>query len=102
MPLAAKSPRSAIPPGAKCVPNPGPFAQLKTLQYGDQIQNHVDEQTYTYEVRDSRIISPNNANAALQHEEYDWITLITCENYNSMWGNYDYRRMVRAVLVNVK
>ena len=82
--------------------NPGPFAQLKTLKYGDRVQLLVGGQTYTYEVRDTRIISPNNVDAALQHEEYDWITLVTCEDYNTIWGSYDYRRMVRAVLVKVE
>ena len=82
--------------------NPGPFAQLKTLQYGDKIMLLVGGKTYTYEIRDSRIISPNNVDVALQHEEYDWVTLVTCEDYNTLWGNYDYRRMVRAVLIDVK
>ncbi|MBT7915004.1 sortase, partial [Candidatus Bathyarchaeota archaeon] len=82
--------------------NPGPFAQLKTLKYGDRIILLFGEQTYTYEVRDTRIISPNNVDAVLQHEEYDWVTLVTCESYNTLWGSYDYRRMVRAVLVDVR
>jgi len=81
--------------------NPGPFAQVRTLKYGDTIQLLVDDQVYTYEVRESRIISSTNVDAAMQHKEYDWVTLVTCEGYNSVLGNYDYRRIVRAVLVSV-
>jgi len=82
--------------------NPGPFAQLKTLHYGDQVMLLVGEKTYIYEVRDTRLISPIDVDAMLQHEEYDWITLVTCEDYNTLGATYDYRRMVRAVLVDVR
>ncbi|MFZ5886998.1 MAG: hypothetical protein ACOYYF_05965 [Chloroflexota bacterium] len=37
-----------------------------------------------------------------KHEELDWVTLLTCEGYNPLMGNYLFRRMVRAVLVEVK
>ena len=81
---------------------PGAFSQIKSLKYGDQVQIRAWGLVYTYEVRDTRIISPQNIDAALAHEEYDWATLVTCEDYNTVWGNYDYRRMVQAVLVSVK
>jgi sortase (surface protein transpeptidase) len=44
---------------------------------------------------------PDNASAALQHEESDWLTLITCEDYRLLFQTYNYRRVVRAVLVSV-
>jgi hypothetical protein len=37
-----------------------------------------------------------------QHEEYDWLTLLTCESWNQLSQSYDYRRVVRAVLVGVE
>jgi hypothetical protein len=37
-----------------------------------------------------------------KHEEKDWVTLLTCEGYNPLSGDYLSRRMVRAVLVEVK
>lgn len=37
-----------------------------------------------------------------KHEELDWVTLLTCEGYNPLTGDYLFRRMVRAVLVEVK
>ena len=81
---------------------PGVFAEIKSLKHGDQVQIHAWGLTYTYVVRESRIISPKNINIALKHEEYDWVTLITCEDYNTDWGTYDYRRMVRAVLISIE
>lgn len=62
----------------------------------------VGEKTYIYEVRDTRLVSPVDVDTMLQHEEYDWITLVTCEDYNTLGGTYDYRRMVRAVLVDIR
>ena len=81
---------------------PGPFAQLKTLRSGDQVQIQLGDKLYIYEVRENRSISPQNVAAVLVHEEYTWLTLLTCEDYNSLLEDYAARRMVRAVLVSVK
>jgi LPXTG-site transpeptidase (sortase) family protein len=81
---------------------PGPFAQLKMLKHGDQIKIHAFGQVYTYEVRESKLVTSRNVKAVLQHEEYDWVTLLSCEYYNPFTGSYLFRRMVRAVLVSVK
>jgi LPXTG-site transpeptidase (sortase) family protein len=79
---------------------PGPFANLKTLQYGDVIKIHAWGNVYTYSVRYNFLATPGNM-ASLQHEDYDWVTLLTCEKYSSVYDNYRYRRVVRAVLVDV-
>ena len=81
---------------------PGVFADLKTLKYGDLVQIHAWDQTYTYEVRESKLVTPKNINAVLQSEKYDWVTLVTCEFYNPFSGDYLLRRSVRAVLISVK
>ena len=81
---------------------PGSFSELKTLQYGDQIKIQAWGQTYTYEVRESKRVSTANIKGALQHEELDWLTLVTCEEYQMFWQTYAARRVVRAVLVSVK
>ena len=81
---------------------PGPFAQLRTLKYGDQVKLHAFGQVYTYEVRESKLITSRNVKAVLQHEELDWVTLLSCEYYNPFTESYLFRRMVRAVLVSVK
>lgn len=37
----------------------------------------------------------------LSHEDYDWVTLLTCEDYSETLDTYRFRRAVRAVLVEV-
>ncbi len=81
---------------------PGIFSELKTLKYGDQVQIQAWGLTYTYEVRESKLVTKKNVSAAFQSEEYDWVTLVTCEFYNPFTGDYLFRRAVRAVLVSVK
>ena len=48
------------------------------------------------------IFQPENIRDIFQHEELDWLTLFTCQRYNQKSGEYDYRILVRAVLVAVK
>ena len=81
---------------------PGPFVYLGTLKYGDVIQILAFGQVYTYEVRETRLIEPGNVNSVMKHEDLSWVTLLTCESYNAGTGSYTYRRMVRAVLIDVK
>ena len=80
---------------------PGPFASLRKLKYGDQIRIHAFGDVYIYEVRENRLLRPDQASAALKHEEKPWLTLLTCENYSETLDTYASRRMVRAVLVRV-
>ncbi|MEZ4909095.1 MAG: sortase [Saprospiraceae bacterium] len=81
---------------------PGPFANLKTLNYGDKIQIEAWNQTYVYEVRENTTVNVNNIDVVMKSEEYDWVTLVTCEGYNSITGNYQQRRIVRAVLIEIR
>lgn len=80
---------------------PGPFYKLKALKYGDTIKVHAFGMVYVYEVRQSKRIAPDNFTAALKHEDKAWLTLLTCEDYRTLFQTYTYRRMVRAVLVDV-
>ena len=81
---------------------PGVFYNLKSLSYGDQFTIHAWGQTYTYEVRQNKLITEHNIKSVMQHEKLDWITLVTCESYNPNAQTYPFRRMVRAVLVKVE
>lgn len=81
---------------------PGPFAKLKDLKYGDQVQIKYGNYLYTYEVRENMSISPDDIEEAMIHKEKDWVTLLTCEDFNEKTGEYSARRIVRAVLVSVK
>jgi LPXTG-site transpeptidase (sortase) family protein len=79
----------------------GPFKMLHTLWWGDQIIIHNAGLAYIYEVRSAVTTTPDNLRV-LKHEELDWITLVTCRGYNAVNGGYDWRTVVRAVLVDVK
>ncbi|MCB2178361.1 sortase [bacterium] len=80
---------------------PGIFSDLKSLRYGDQIYIQAWGQTYVYEVRENTLLNQSSLDKVMQPEEIDWLTLLTCENYNPASEMYQYRRMVRAVLVEV-
>ncbi len=80
---------------------PGPFAKLGALGYGDQIIVHLGGQKYIFEVRENKQVKPSAVKSTLKHEEYPWLTLITCKSYNEKTGNYAYRTVVHAVLVKV-
>ncbi len=82
---------------------PGIFAQIKKLKYGERFSIHAYGQEYIYEVRENRWLWSGSAvQKVFQHEEEDWVTLLTCEGYNPLSGNYFFRRMVRAVLVQIR
>ena len=50
---------------------------------------------------ENRRISPFMTSSVLEHKESDWVTLLTCEDFGEYWGDYGYRRMVGAMLVDV-
>jgi LPXTG-site transpeptidase (sortase) family protein len=80
---------------------PGPFARLYTLGWGDPVIIHAWGKRYIYEVRETSLVKPE-ALAVLKHEELDWVTLITCQDFDPSSGAYRWRRVVRAVLVSVQ
>jgi LPXTG-site transpeptidase (sortase) family protein len=80
---------------------PGPFVSLHTLKWGDTVILHANGQRYLYEVRTRRKVWPNDL-SVLNHEAYDWMTLITCQGYDDATDSYDYRIAVRAVLIEVQ
>jgi len=82
--------------------SPGVFLDLKDLTYGDTVRIHAWGQVFTYRVQSNRKISPYAPKAVFEHKDQDWITLFTCEGYGKYAEEYGYRRMVRAVLVNVE
>lgn len=80
---------------------PGAFAYLKELKRGDKIHIRNNGFIYVYEVQSNRLLAPNNVKALLKAEEYDWLTLVTCEDYDQTAGGFNYRRMVRATLISI-
>lgn len=79
---------------------PGPFINLHTLQHGDQIIIQAWDLAYTYEVVDVQQVNPSNLEAIPQ-EDFDILTLFTCQGFNESNNQYNWRLAVRAVLVEV-
>lgn len=79
---------------------PGPFVNLGKLKYGDKIVIHAYGEKYTFEVRENKIVEPNDT-SVMKHEEKSWLTLITCKEYDPATNTYRKRIAVRAVLVSV-
>ncbi len=80
---------------------PGPFVNLHTLKWGEEVILHANGQRYIYQIRETRKVWPNDL-SVLKHEDFDWITLITCQGYNEKENSYDFRTVVRAVLIDVQ
>jgi sortase (surface protein transpeptidase) len=70
------------------------------MRFGDEIIIRAWGYAYVYQVRENDLVSPG-AVSVLKHEDYDWVTLITCQGYDTERGDYRYRRVLRAVLVDV-
>jgi len=88
--------------GHKVTPNgePGPFAELHRLVYGDRIVIHGWGQEYLYEVRTIERVQAQDL-SVLRHEDLPWLTLITCSDFNQSTGLYPWRTIVRAVQVDI-
>jgi LPXTG-site transpeptidase (sortase) family protein len=80
---------------------PGPFVQLKSLKYGDQVKIHAFGQVYIYEITENTLVYPSNTTTVFKHADKPVITLITCEDYKETSQTYSFRRMVRAALVSI-
>ena len=81
---------------------PGPFVDLGDLQWGDEVEIFFRGMKYTYEVRSVSLWTKPDDLKALKHEEFDWVTLITCRGYDEDKDEYLRRTVVRAVLVSVE
>jgi LPXTG-site transpeptidase (sortase) family protein len=79
---------------------PGPFVHLPDLRWGDEIVLYAGGMRYLYKVREVRHVAPDDL-TVLEHETYDWLTLITCEGYDEATDAYQRRVAVRAILVQV-
>ena len=80
---------------------PGPFVNLDQLSWDDEIVVHAFGELYVFRVRSNQIVLPHDSET-IQHEEYPWLTLVTCRGFNEVTGKYNYRVRVRAVLVDTR
>jgi LPXTG-site transpeptidase (sortase) family protein len=79
---------------------PGPFANLSTLKFDDPVEIHAWGNTYIYRVRSVEKVLPDDR-SAFRHEEESWLTLITCQGFDEASGEYLWRMVIRAALVEV-
>jgi LPXTG-site transpeptidase (sortase) family protein len=79
---------------------PGPFVNLGRLAWGDKIYVQTGDLRYIYEVRSVSQVNPGDT-SIFRHEEYAWLTLLTCRQYDEATNSYLKRMVVRAVLLEV-
>lgn len=79
----------------------GPFADLKSLSWGDQIIVQAFGGEYVYEVRENKVVAPQDF-SVLDYRNNTWLTLITCKDFDQATGEYLSRVVVHAVLVEVR
>ena len=80
---------------------PGPFVDLKTLKWGQQIVVAQAGKSYIYEVRSVTRVKPEDV-SGVAHKDYGYLTLITCQGYDMQSESYLYRTVVQAVLVDIR
>ena len=80
---------------------PGPFAGLGQLRWGDEVVIRTSGLDYIYSVREVFLTLPDD-DSVLEHEDYDWVTLVTCAGFDDESGEYSNRSVVRAILLSVK
>lgn len=78
--------------------SPGPFINLHTLLWGDVLSITAWGEQAEYEVREIFQTEANDLDI-LSHEERDWVTLITCKDFNHDTGLYNKRTVVRALRI---
>jgi sortase (surface protein transpeptidase) len=79
---------------------PGPFVELHSLSYDDEIFITAWGQKYLYQVRENFLAYPDDK-MIFNHNTYDWLTLLTCEGYDERNNFYNYRRIIQAVLTQI-
>jgi len=81
---------------------PGLFKNLSKLKWGDEVIVHVYGQAYTYAVRSvEKYVQPDDTSSVFQHEDYPWLTLITCRGYHEESDSYHWRVVIRAVQIKI-
>jgi LPXTG-site transpeptidase (sortase) family protein len=75
----------------------GPFAAIDQLQWGDEVILNIEGQELVYEVRQIYTTTPNDLEVLEKSDGYDWVTLITCANFQEHSNSYSQRVIVEAV-----
>jgi LPXTG-site transpeptidase (sortase) family protein len=78
----------------------GVFVNLNRLSWGDRIVIEAWGQEHVYEVRSVKYVASDDVRSVMQHEEQDWLTLVTCYGFNEATGKFDLRVVVRAIRID--
>ena len=78
----------------------GPFAAVDQLQWGDEIILLLDGVNYIYEIRSIYTTDPHNLDILEKNDGYDWLTLITCADFDEKSSVFRQRVVVETVLVD--
>ncbi len=82
---------------------PGLFNNLDKLKWGDEVIVHAYGQAYVYEVRSiEQYVQPDDISSVIKHEDYPWLTLITCKGFNEEKNSYNWRVIVRTVQTKIE
>ena len=81
---------------------PGPFANIHSLKWGDEIVVNAWGQRFIYEVRTVKAVRPWNLSVIEKDDGYDWVTLLTRSGYDERSDSYLWRTAVQAALVDVE
>ena len=69
---------------------------------GDEVLVHAYGQAYVYEVRSvEKYVQPDDTSSVFKHEDYPWLTLITCKGFDEDNDTYNWRVVVRAVQTQI-
>ena len=80
---------------------PGPFINLPTLAWGNDVIVHLGGDRYIFQVRQVSQVLPTDL-SVLRHEDRPLLTLLTCRGYDEKTDTYRYRVFARAILVRVE
>ena len=78
--------------------NPGVFANLQFMKYGDKIILEAWGSKYTYTVDEVTTVYADTPQVLSQRTQKPELSLLTCKYYNEQTGQYDGRVVVKAKL----
>jgi len=78
----------------------GPFRYLTDIKTGDSIILYTQENIYTYQVREGKVVEDNDL-SVVQQSDNDQLTLITCVEWDSDLAIYLKRFITHSDLISV-
>ncbi len=70
------------------------------MRWGDEVILEAWDQCYRYEVRSVETVA-GDAISALKHESLDWVTLLTCADFDESLHHYRGRVALCTVLIQI-